>query len=189
MIKKTACGRFFYFCLNLLMDQYISIGKIVAGFGLQGQVIVKHGLGKKTGMGTVEVIFIEEQKGSYLPWFVSGSKAKTEDEMYLQLEGVNSREAAKRLTGKNVWVRQPDFRKLVARSSPLALMGYMIIDGSEELGEVQEVIEQPHQVLLKIEMQGKEALIPLHQDTLVKIDHSKKIVYVSLPDGLLDIYR
>jgi len=29
----------------------------------------------------------------------------------------------------------------------------------------------------------------LHAETLDKIDHQKKEVYVTLPDGLLDIYR
>jgi len=51
------------------------------------------------------------------------------------------------------------------------------------------VIEQPHQVLLKISLEGNEALIPLHAESLDSIDHDAKKVYVILPDGLLDVYR
>jgi 16S rRNA processing protein RimM len=36
--------------------------------------------------------------------------------------------------------------------------------------------------------QGNEALIPLHEESLEKIDKKKKQVHVKLPDGLLDIY-
>jgi 16S rRNA processing protein RimM len=32
-------------------------------------------------------------------------------------------------------------------------------------------------------------LIPIHEDSLEKVDTKKRKVYVSLPDGLLDIYR
>ena len=51
------------------------------------------------------------------------------------------------------------------------------------------MIEQPHQVLLRVTLEGNEALIPLHAETLDKIDRVAQKVYVTLPDGLLDIYR
>jgi 16S rRNA processing protein RimM len=51
------------------------------------------------------------------------------------------------------------------------------------------VIEQPHQLLCRISLNGKEALIPVHQETLQKIDKQGKRVMVELPDGLLDIFR
>jgi 16S rRNA processing protein RimM len=35
---------------------------------------------------------------------------------------------------------------------------------------------------------GKEALIPIHEQSLLKIDKKKKQVHVEIPDGLLDIY-
>ena len=50
------------------------------------------------------------------------------------------------------------------------------------------MIEQPHQVLCKIFIEGKEALIPLNESTLQKVDKKKKQLYVDLPDGLLEIY-
>jgi 16S rRNA processing protein RimM len=50
------------------------------------------------------------------------------------------------------------------------------------------VIEQPHQVLCTIIYKGNEALIPIHQDSLLKVDKKNKKVFVELPEGLLDIY-
>jgi 16S rRNA processing protein RimM len=52
-----------------------------------------------------------------------------------------------------------------------------------------EVIEQPHQVLCKILIGNKEALIPIHEETLEKIDKKEKKIFLTLPDGLLEIYR
>ncbi len=171
------------------MAEYTSIGKIVAAFGLSGEVILKHGLGKKTALKDISVIFIEEVKDSYIPWFVETSKAKTEDEMHLKVEGINSKEAAQRLTQKKVWLKTDDFRKLAGKSSAIALIGYLLVNEGEELAPIEEVIEQPHQVLLRITLGGNEALIPLHDETLDKIDHKKQQVHVTLPDGLLDVYR
>ncbi len=103
--------------------EYTSIGKIVATFGLNGEVILKHGLGKRTALKDVNVVFIEEVKDSYIPWFVVESKVKTEDEIYLKVEGVNSKESAQRLTQKKVWLKTEDFRKLAGKSSAIVLIG------------------------------------------------------------------
>ncbi len=172
------------------MKEYIHIGRMVAAFGLQGELILKHALGKKTALKDIEALFIEEHKGSYLPYFVEQSKAKDTEETYVKLEGVNTRETAARLSSKNVWLLEDDFRKLAGKTAPISLLGFeLITDEEEHLGPIEEVIEQPHQVLLRITLDGKEALIPLHEETLDKIDHKGKKVYVILPDGLLDIYR
>lgn len=171
------------------MSEYTSIGKIVATFGVNGELILLHALGKKTDLKHVPVIFIEEVKGSYIPWFIASSKAKSGDEIYIKVEGVDSKEAAHRLTQKKVWLKTEDFRKLAGKSSSIALIGYTLIAEEEILGPIEEVIEQPHQVLLRITLQGKEALIPLHEETLDGIDHKKQQVHVTLPDGLLEIYR
>ena len=66
---------------------------------------------------------------------------------------------------------------------------HLITDEDEDLGEIIEVIEQPHQILCTILLNGKEALIPIHGESLDKIDQKNRKVYVTLPDGLLDIYR
>lgn len=172
------------------MNEYIHIGRIVASFGLKGELILKHALGKKTMLKGIEAIFIEVNKGSYLPYFVESSKARDHEETYVKLEGIDTRESANRLTTKNAWLLEEDFRKLADKASPISLLGYQLIsDEDGMLGPIEEVIEQPHQVLLRISLDGKEALIPLHEETLDGIDHKKKEVHVTLPDGLLDIYR
>lgn len=172
------------------MTNYINIGKFVAAFGVKGDLILKHALGKKTMLKDIEAVFVEEVKGSYLPYFVESSKAKDTEETYVKLDSIDTREAAARLSTKNVWLPEEDFRQLAGKSAPISLLGFILItDEEENLGPIEEVIEQPHQVLLRIDLDGKEALIPLHAETLDRIDHQKKEVHVTLPDGLLDIYR
>jgi 16S rRNA processing protein RimM len=170
------------------MKDYFSIGKIVATHGLTGEVVLEHALGKKTDLKGLETLFIEERKGSFLPYFVESTKLKNEAEVYMKLEGLNTKESARRLNQKDVWLLKADFDKYAAKSSPISMLGYMMINEGKEIGEVIEVIEQPMQVLCKIMYLGNEALIPIHEESLDKIDKKKKQVHVTLPDGLLDIY-
>ncbi|MDP4264397.1 MAG: ribosome maturation factor RimM [Bacteroidota bacterium] len=170
------------------MTEYFKIGKFVAIYGLKGELLLKHSLGKKTSLKNVQAVFTEEKKDSFLPWFIESSRIKNEEEIYLKLEGIDTREAAVKLSQKEAWLAEPDFKKLAAKTSPLNLLGYTIIQDAEPLGEILEVIEQPHQLLCRIEINSKEVLIPLHEQSLQKIDHKKKQVLVELPEGLLDIY-
>ena len=49
---------------------YIHIGKIATTFGIKGEVLLVHGLEKKSNFNGVEVLFVEETKNSYLPYFI-----------------------------------------------------------------------------------------------------------------------
>ena len=82
-----------------------------------------------------------------------------------------------------------DFKKFADKSAPISLLGFTMINDEENLGEIFEIIEQPHQVLCKILLNGKEALIPIHEEFLDKVDKKNRKVFVTLPDGLLEIYR
>ena len=170
------------------MVEYFKIGKFVAVHGLKGELLLKHELGKKTSLKGLQAIFIEEKKNSFLPLFVESAKIKSEDEIYIKLEGVNNREAAIKFGKKEIWVPEIDFKKMASKTAPASLLGYNIISNNESLGEILELIEQPHQLLCRLDIKGKEVLIPLHQESLKKVNHRKKEVWVELPDGLLEIY-
>jgi len=171
------------------MNNYRSIGKIVSSFGLKGELLLVHQLGKKTSLKGLEVIFIENKKDEMLPYFIQSARIKSENEIFLQLEGIDVKESAKPLLQKQVWLTEEDFEKYAAKSSPISLVGYHIISDEKDLGEILEVIEQPHQLICRINLNNKEALIPLHEETIKKIDKKKKEVLVELPEGLLDVYR
>jgi 16S rRNA processing protein RimM len=42
--------------------------------------------------------------------------------------------------------------------------------------------------LCTIMYNGNEALVPIHEANLIKMDDKNKKVYVEIPDGLLEIY-
>lgn len=171
------------------MTKYNSIGKIVATYGLLGEVVLLHSLGKKTSLKGLAAVFLEDRKNEMLPYFIEKSKIKNSTELYLKLEGISTKEAAKKIIQKEVWLTEEEFHKYAAKSSTISLLGFHLMQEGDDLGEILEVIEQPHQVLCMIDLNGKEALIPLHEETLDRIDRKNKRVYVTLPEGLLDVFK
>lgn len=170
------------------MQNKISIGKLVATFGLKGELILLHALGGKTELTGTKVLFVEVNRGSMLPYFLEYSKAKSATETLVKLEGIQTKEEGIKLLQKNIWVEEADFNRLVKPNATIALLGYAVIEENREIGIIGEIIEQPHQVLCSVMVEGKEALIPLNESTLVRIDRKTKKVFVNLPAGLLDIY-
>jgi 16S rRNA processing protein RimM len=171
------------------MSQYFKIGKLAASFGLKGELILEHSLGKKTSLKGLETIFIEEKKDSFFPYFITNTKIKSHNEIFISLEGIENKEIARKLTPKEVWVSIEDFEKFAAKSSPISLLNYTLISNGKSIGEIIEVIEMPHQILCSILINNKEALIPIHDNNLINIDKKYKTVEVELPEGLLEIYQ
>lgn len=170
------------------MAEYFNAGKLVAAHGLKGEILFKHELGEKPKLKQLQTIFVEDLKGSFLPYFVESAKVKIAGEILLKIEGIETREQALKIISKQIWLPEEVFKKIADKSAPANLLGYSIIDEGKNLGEILELIEQPHQLLCRLIIDKKEVLIPLHEDSLQKIDHKTKQVFVELPEGLLDIY-
>lgn len=170
------------------MENYVNIGSLVATFGIKGEVVLKHHLGESADLNGIKAIFIETSIGKFMPYFILTAKEKNAEEILLAVEGIETPEKAKLLLKKKVWLKEADVKKTASVNSAISLLGFTIYDKKKLLGKVLEVIEQPLQILLRIEIDKKEVLIPINESTLRGIDHKKEKIEVDLPDGLLDIY-
>lgn len=171
------------------MANYFNIGKLSAVYGTEGEMILKHSLGKKTSLKDITAVFIEDRKNSFLPYFIQKARAKDTEQLYIKLEGIDTREAARALLQKGIYLEEADFKGLASASAPLSLLGFQVTDKEHgPLGEISEIIEMPQQVLAKVMFREKEMLLPLNEQTLLKIDKKQQIVHLDLPEGLLDIY-
>lgn len=171
------------------MANYFNIGKLAAAYGTDGEFVLRHSLGKKTALKDITAVFIEERKDSFMPYFIQKAKAKDAENTYLKLEGIDSREATRVLLQKGVYLEEADFKGLASAAAPLSLLGFRVEDKEAgPLGEIEEIIEMPLQVLAKVMFKEQEMLLPVNEQTLLKIDKKQQIVYLQLPDGLLDIY-
>ncbi|HLY68342.1 MAG TPA: ribosome maturation factor RimM [Puia sp.] len=171
------------------MSEYRNIGKFVATHGYRGDVVLEHHLGKKTSLKNLEMFFINTSVDEMFPYFIQHTKIKSDSEITVKIEGIDSKEAAEKILKREVWINEADFKKYAHSSAPASLVNFHLINEGDDLGEIKEVIELPHQLLCRIYVNNKEALIPLHDETLKKIDKKNKQVHVKLPEGLLDIYR
>lgn len=167
----------------------IRVGKIVATHGLGGDLIMTHLTEKKGWLIPGDALFVALRKGSHIPHFVSRIKNFGEAEIILHFEETDAVEAARKLVGKEVFVQEEILVK-TAVDSPLLWIGFEAIDeASGALGPIEDIYQTAQQWLATVRIEGKEALLPLIDQTLKSVDLKKKQVHLTLPEGLLDIYR
>lgn len=166
----------------------IRVGKIVATHGLHGTLILTHIVGNSKWLKTDQALLVEMQKGSYIPYFLTGVKATNDEEYLVNIENILKVEEARRLVGKQVYVDEALLADY-AKQSPLLWIGFDLVDTNHgNLGLVADVLQTGSQWLAKVMYKDAEVLIPLIEETIEKLDIKARKLTVTIPDGLLEIY-
>lgn len=105
--------------------------------------------------------------------------------------GCNDRNGAEALVGRQLGFRRDSYLDTAfprpAEGLPFRYLGRPVhATGGEDLGTVQEVRRYAAQVLLVIEHDGREVMIPAVEPILRRDDGLEGPLTVDLPEGLLD---
>jgi len=177
------------------MKEYISIGFTKKCHGVKGDLKIQIEDQYFEDFAKANVVFLEI-KGRHVPYFIEN--IKNANDLLLKLEEIDSKESANELTSKELFLQPKQIIKeedreleLVEEEEKLAFekyIGFSIID--EEIGtigKIEEIVEFPQQEMAIILQDEKEILIPLHQDLIQKIEDKKQCIYMTLPEGILDL--
>lgn len=136
-----------------------------------------------------DALFVEIG-GKLAPFFVASIKYPQKNSAYLYLEDIDTIEKASPLVKKDIYLPNKLKPKKKKKEFTLKdLKGFIAVDEKEgELGEIDDVIEYPQQLMASLNYQGKEVLFPLNTTFIKGIDVEGGEVYLDLPEGLLDIY-
>lgn len=165
----------------------ILLGRIVKPFGFEGFVTVKLEKSFIENIPGMESVFLDID-GKPVPFFISDSDYPGADILRLKFEGYESFEKASEFAGCTVFLTSGQSEKSTSGHTG-DLAGYTVFEpDNARVGTVKETIRNPGQWLLSIlTSEGKEILIPMHQDLIIKVDNKKKTIVMDLPDGLKEI--
>ena len=169
-------------------DDCFELGHIIKPHGLQGELWIMLDVDYPEDYEELESVFIE-QSGNLIPFFITDLHLKGERAL-VQFEDVDSYDDAAELTGSKLFLPLTILPPLPDDQYYFhELAGMRVEDSiSGNIGIAKEVASRLGQDLLIVEKDGKEILIPMVDSILTSVDKSAKIIHVSLPDGLLDIY-
>lgn len=140
--------------------------------------------------------------GLFVPFFIKQFRPNSRSSAYIRIEGINSAEQAKKMNGLNVWTERPNSEneplvsnlfQPVSTSQPFnedkdtEILGYALYDEAQgAVGTIEAVDDTTANVLFCVAApDGRQLLVPAHDDLIVRIDREARAVVMRLPDGLL----
>lgn len=163
-------------------------GKVTKTHGLKGEITIKLDVANPADFNDLRYLLIEE-KGNLIPYFIDYQKISG-DKMFVQLQDVKKMDVAITFVGKAVFLPNELMPELDDDEFYYdEIKGFKLVDEAKgEIGEISDVLEYPTQAVIQVMKDGKEILIPIHDDIIKKVDKKAKVLTVKAPEGLIDMY-
>jgi 16S rRNA processing protein RimM len=156
--------------------------------GVKGEVVLEIDVDDPSRYKKLDAIF-GDVNGSLVPFFVQATKLNG-SALTLALEGIDKPDDAKMLVGCTIYLPLTTLPPLGEdRFYNHEIVGYEVID--ERFGVVgiaEEVLERLMQPVLKIRSGKAEVMIPITADAVKKVDRAAKKLFVTSPEGLIELY-
>ncbi len=171
-------------------EEVIKIGHFAKPHGIKGEI----------GLVTTYDVFddsdnlyiICEIDGILVPFFLESYRYKTNTVVLIKLENIDSEERVRELINLDVYY--PKNRMDIAKNNLTEeitwdnFIGYKVTDENLGfLGNITNVDDSTMNVILGIDFNGKELLIPAAEELILSVDHDKRNLTVTIPEGLLDL--
>jgi 16S rRNA processing protein RimM len=167
----------------------VKIGFVQKPHGIQGELVIRFQEEFYETLEEIPTLFLDIDN-LLVPFFIAeGSlRFKSGESVIARLDWIDSDKKAKELSGLSVYVNQDDIIEPDDELSPNALTGFRLYDTA--LGFVGEILgmnDFAGNLLLTVEYRGKEALVPLNEDLIIRIDEDAREIEMQLPAGLFDL--
>ena len=169
-------------------EDLIVIARAVRTHGLKGEVVCELLTDFPERFEDVQELVLVSPSGEQTPGKLEGFWFQ-KDRVVLKLAGYDDVDQAKSLVGY-------DFAVLDAERVPLEedefydweLEGCTVKVGDRSIGQVQSVMKTGGaEILVIADESGKEQLVPLAAEIVVKIDAAAKVILIDPPEGLLEL--
>ncbi len=167
----------------------VKVGYIQKPHGIHGELVIRFQEEYYETLEDYPPLFLDIDN-LLVPFFISdeGLRFKSGESVITQLDWVDSDKKAKALCGLSVYVDQNDVYESEDEMSPHSLVGYQLYDQVLGLiGEITEVNDFSGNLLLGVVYRGKDALVPLNEDLIVRIDEDKREIELCIAEGLFSL--
>jgi 16S rRNA processing protein RimM len=162
--------------------EFSSIGYFTKTHGVKGQLILRDEEDFETQGLTA---FFLDADGGKAPYFIEELTDAAQG-LIVKLEEVDSIEQAKTFIKKTVYIES---RFILEKEEEDSYIGFEVIDEQlGSLGLVTGTSDNGQQDLLSLSYKGKEVILPLAEELVLRIDDTAKIIWYRAPEGLVAIY-
>jgi 16S rRNA processing protein RimM len=172
------------------IDDCYQLGYVSRTHGLQGEVHIVLDVDFPEAYKEMESVLLQLQgSGTLIPFFIEYTHLQKSTAI-VKFEDIDTIEQAEELLKAGLFLPLDKLPPLEEGQFYFhEIIGFGVQDEAlGTLGSVKDVYEAGPQVLLAMDYQAHEILIPLTDEIVFRVDKEGKIVHTRLPEGLMDIY-
>ena len=169
-------------------EHCVKAGYIQKTHGVKGELVIRFEEEFYEAVEESSVLFLEID-GLLVPFFPEedGIRHKSAQTLIVKFDWIDDEQKARELIGTAVYVNEecvPEAEEV----TPSQLMRFKVFDQQkEEIGPITAVNDYAGNVLLSVSYRGNEVLIPFNHELLVEVDEENHILYLNIPEGLLEL--
>lgn len=160
-----------------------SIGKTIKPHGISGEILCEFSL--VIDDDNLPKYLIIDDEGIMVPFFIENFRGKAKFSVFVTFEHIDDEAAARRLCGKEIFTDVDfDQNDEIPEYGLSFLVGFAIVDKRHgNIGEITDIDDSTINTLFVV----GDTLVPAHEEFITEIDTNQRIIYTTLPEGLLDI--
>ena len=164
------------------------LGTVVAKYSFKGEVLIKLDTDDPETYLSLQSFLLEDES-HLIPCFTTKVQLHKSQLLRVSVEGVNSEKQADLMIGKSVYLPLDQLPKLDDDQFYFhEIIGFKVIDSVQgPIGTITGVNDASSQVLLEVEHNDRQILIPLVDELIQQLDKQQKQIYLYIPEGLLDL--
>ena len=181
-------GFLFYYTLMKKEDCFY-LGKIIKKYSFKGELLAKLDTDEPELYDNINAVFID-LRGHLVPFFIESAQLHKSDLLRLKFEDIDTENDADALIKSDLYLPLELLPKLEGNKFYFhEVIGFTIVDTNYgTVGTLTAINDSTAQALFEIDQNGKEILIPMNDEFIVKVDRSQKTIEVQTPEGLIDLY-
>lgn len=170
-------------------EECFYLGRIVGKFSFKGEVLIKLDTDEPETYIGMESVFIEYNE-NLVPFFIERSYLHKSTLLRAKIEDVDTEEDAEDLIGAELYLPLSLLPKLPEDKFYFhEIIGFDVEDSDHgNIGKIVSINDSTAQALFEIKKGEKQILIPMNDEFIDKVDKKNRTLYVSTPEGLIDLY-
>ena len=167
-------------------NDLFKIGKLQKTHGIKGELMLVF---DEISYADIDVDFyFFEIESTFVPFFIEEITFSDDTRARVKFEDIENEPKAAQFSNTDIYIHKQNIPETADNLIGWNyFIGYKVVDQQKnELGIIDRVDTSTINNLFILNQENEEVLIPATENFIVDTDHKNKIIFMDLPEGLLD---
>ena len=166
---------------------HVKVGTVVSKHGFKGDIKINVSLFNLSTFTDLKYLFIDLD-GCFIPFMIENVRSFSKNVLIVKLKEISTEDEVDEIIHKNIYVDSAEMESNIDSGFFYNdLINFEVITDSKKIGRIENINSKLPQPVFEIIYDSRKALIPIHEDLIKKIDKKNRIIYLDIPNGLLEI--